>query len=115
MQYASSAMNQANSSLYQGAVSGSTGMPASAPKTIQSAIGRLDGVNERLSKVQSMLDEIAGNLGAHRLVSGSAGERAADNIPTAGAVARLNGAADAAHANLSSIEDTLAAIQRALG
>jgi hypothetical protein len=81
------------------------------PRTIASAISRMEGLNERLAKVNSHLSGIANELGALR----QAGSNGIEKAPCVGAIGRLNDSADAAHSQLADIEDLLSAISTALG
>lgn len=101
---------QTQGSIYPGQ---SGGVPiVSPPRTIASALGRVDGVNERLSKVRAHLNEIADAIGGPRPA-----DEPANNVklPSAGAVGRLNDSVEGAHDFLSEIEGLLGSISRALG
>lgn len=88
-------------------------MTAPTPRTISSAVGRIDALNERLHKVREQLalisDQIGGPRDVNKATSGDNGAEASN------AVSRLNGSADAAHECLSDIESLLGSIGRALG
>jgi hypothetical protein len=91
----------------------SQGGPAvnAAPRTIASAIGRVEGLNERLVEVRQQLSKISDVIGGPRPESDpnkSAGIGS-------GIVYRLNDAADESHMAVTDIESLLASIQRSLG
>lgn len=84
---------------------------ASPPKTLASALSRVEGLNERLMQNIQALDSIANALGALRCGVKSSKV----NPDSVGAVGRLNDVADAAHAHLADIDDLISGISRALG
>lgn len=85
---------------------------AEAPRTIASAMARIDSLNERLSSAREQLSALSDQIGGPRGVSASTGR---DNPPSVGAVGRLNEATETAHSQMSDIEGLLASIGRALG
>jgi hypothetical protein len=87
---------------------------AAPPRTIASAAGRIESLNERLGTVIEHLGSISAQIGAMTPVNGL---NNAKNGQTAacGAVHRLNDAADEAHARLLEIENYIGGIARALG
>lgn len=105
-----SAINQG----YAGAGVVSPQLQPTPPRTIASAIGRIDGLNDRLAKVRESLASIADQIGGPRPVSESA-NKPAQAPPSNNAVSRLNESADYAHDYLSEIESLLGSIGRALG
>lgn len=84
-----------------------------APRTLASAAGRLDNLNDRLSKVTESLSQVASQIGSLTPV-GVGGDPKTRPIDP-GAVIRLNDAADDAHNKIAYIENLIAGIQRALG
>lgn len=87
--------------------------PVEAPRTIASAIGRIDGLNDRLGKVREHLTGISDQIGGPRPTPDPAKE--VGRPPFAGAVGKLNDSTEYAHAYLSDIENLLGSIGRALG
>lgn len=85
---------------------------AEPPKTLASAVSRLDGINEHLAKVAESLSQITSHLGVPVLVSGGANGKQAT---PGGMVHRLNDTAEDAHVRLTEIEALIAGIGRALG
>jgi len=84
-----------------------------APRTIASAIGRVDGLNERLASVRIQLTKISEQIGGPREAIGIT---ATDSPPSeSNAVCRLNDSAERAHECMSDIESLLGCIGRALG
>ena len=83
----------------------------SPPRTIASAMGRVDGLNERLSKVREHLSNLSDQIGGPR----PTGALVKDHEPPTGAVGHLNDSIDAAHDQVADIEDLLGCISRALG
>lgn len=85
-----------------------------APRTISSAISRVDGLNDRLSKIREELSNISDQIGGPRPVSDGTG-KPSQAPPSISAVSRLNDSADYAHDYLTEIEGLLGSIGRALG
>jgi hypothetical protein len=84
------------------------------PRTIASAASRIDGLNERLAKMRESLSMISAQIGA----MSSVGVNVADKngvVTPGGAVYRLNDATDAAHSQMTDIENLIDGIGRALG
>lgn len=94
-----------------GQLGGATQSPV--PRTISSAAGRIDALNERLSKAVEALAMVSSQIGAMTPVSGLSAN--AKNAAPGGAVHRLNDSADEAHAKLAEIENYIESIGRALG
>lgn len=94
-----------------GAQAGVNAVPVT-PRTITSAIGRVESLNERLSGIREQLTSLADQIGGPRGVSGSAQK---EPPPSSGAVGRLNDAVDCSHACASDIDDLLSSIGRSLG
>lgn len=112
MNYASAGIGmQAASNVYQGQQQ--AGLNAPAPRTISSAIGRVEGLNERLSRVREHLTSISDQIGGPRAAT-DAGTKP-QSLPSSNAVSRLNDSADYAHDHLTEIESLLGSIGRALG
>lgn len=82
-------------------------------RTIASAIGRVDGLNDRLAKVREHLANISDQIGGPRLVGEAS--KGTERPPAAGAVGKLNDATEAAHVYVGDIESLLGSIGRALG
>jgi hypothetical protein len=85
---------------------------SAAPRTIASAIGRVDGLNERLAGVRIQLTNISEQIGGPREVCISATDTPPSESNT---VCRLNDSAERAHECMSDIESLLGCIGRALG
>lgn len=89
------------------------GSTAPVPRTIASAIGRMDSLNDRLSKVRAQLEAISDQIGGPRpAVEKSIGDASPEAV---NAVGKLNDSADFAHNYLTEIEGLLGSIGRALG
>lgn len=105
--------------IYSGAQTGSAlgqitaTQPVEAPRTISSAIGRIDGLNDRLAKVREHLAGISDQIGGPRPTPDPAKE--VGRPPSAGAVGKLNDSTELAHNYLGDIEKLLGSIGRALG
>jgi hypothetical protein len=85
---------------------------APPPRTIASAMSRVDGLNERLIQMRGHLSNICEQIGGPYPASAAIGkERAA----SPGAVGRLNDSVDAAHDCVAEIESLLQSISRSLG
>lgn len=82
------------------------------PRTVATAVGRLDALNQRLNELRALSYHLSDQIGGPRPASGQIKGEAPSPM---GAVGRLNDATDAAHETLSDIEETLKAIARALG
>jgi hypothetical protein len=82
------------------------------PKTLASALGRVDGLASRLAEVRNRLGHLADIIGGPRGINGQASEK---EPPPRSAITHLNDSADAAHAVVSDIEDLIAHITNALG
>jgi hypothetical protein len=104
-----STQDHVNQFKYQGAQAGN----APVPRTLNSAAGRLDALNERLSKAVEGLAMVSSQIGAMTPVNGQ--NNAKSQTSACGAVPRLNDAADEAHAKLGEIENYINSLQRALG
>lgn len=87
--------------------------PIVAPRTVASAIGRIDGLNERLQGIRSQLANVSDMIGGPRNIAGN--QKASAAPSPSGAVHRLNDSADNGHSVVSDIEDLLSSIQRSLG
>ncbi len=104
-------------SSYQFATAQTTGgvlQPVTTPRTVASACGRLEQLNERLAGLRNMTYALADQIGGPRPV-GNGIKGVAESAQAYGAVGRLNDSADAAHSTLDEIEETLKAISRSLG
>jgi len=86
---------------------------SAAPRSIASAIGRIDGLNARLAKAREHLATLSDQIGGPRPTDGEAGGD--PKVQPIGAVARLNDATEHAHSQMSDIENLLGSIGRALG
>jgi hypothetical protein len=87
---------------------------AAAPRTVSSAIARMENLTERLQSVTISLNKLAEMIGGPRPMP--ADVKAQQVQPVApSAVQRLNDLADGAHIQVSDIDDALSAIGRALG
>ncbi|HEX5509847.1 MAG TPA: hypothetical protein VFX37_15205 [Pseudolabrys sp.] len=87
-------------------------MTAGPPRTIASAISRLEQVNDRLGAFGERLAIIADQLGVLRAV----GDDPKGAKPLAsGAIERLNHGTEMAHEHLNAIDSLLGAIINALG
>lgn len=102
--------NPANA--YAGLSAQAVGAQLKPPPTIASALGNIEGLNERLSQISQRLNGIADTIGGPRPVSDGAGNVGKSS---AGIVDRLNEGADSAHRRASEIEELVASIGRALG
>lgn len=83
------------------------------PRTIASAIGRVDGLNDRLAKVREILSNFSDQIGGPRPTENA--KNGSASLPSTSTVARLNDSADTAHDCLTEIESLLGCIGRALG
>jgi hypothetical protein len=110
MNYAQGGLIGATSA-YQGHQNTVNSIPV--PRTIASAIGRVENLNERLFGVRNQLTQISDQIGGPRELSNKLSADASPQSPNA--VSRLNDSADAAHDCLSDIESLLGSIGRALG
>lgn len=88
------------------------GQSVAKPRTISSAIGRIDAANDRLAGIVGQLAQVADQIGGPRPTSNEA--RGVSPI-VEGAVGRLNDSADRTHDQLDDIEALLTTIGRALG
>lgn len=100
------------SNLYQQQAAATNSINQPPPRTVASAISRMESLNERLTTASNGLGGIADMLGALR---GVPGKDAVGKPAASGAISRLNDSADTAHSQLSDIEVLLAAISSALG
>ena len=108
MDYAKAAINTG----YQAGIAQNQALN-SVPRTITSAISRVDGLNERLSEVIKGLTSLSDQIGGPRPIAGaSAGE---PKVQSPAVVDRLNDSAEYAHVQLSTIDSLLASIARSLG
>lgn len=107
-------VGQMQANAYNGNYEGglSQGVPE-APRTVASAIGRIDGLNERLQGIRSQLANVSDMIGGPRNIAGN--QKASAAPSPSGAVHRLNDSADHGHSVVSDIEDLLSSIQRSLG
>lgn len=114
MEYHSGLTAQANAYAGQG-ISGLAGVNKNveAPRTLASAGSRMETVNERLAKAADALSMVCQQIGA--MTGLSAGAEAKPAPTPIGAVHRLNELADDANVKLSTVENYIASIQRALG
>jgi len=103
---------QMQANAYQGGLVGAQTAPV--PRTLNSAAGRLDALNERLSKAVEGLAMVASQIGAMTPVNGLNQAKVRETAAS-GAVHRLNDSADEAHAKLSELENYIQSIGRALG
>lgn len=94
----------------KGAANAATPMASKQP-TVASALGRIEGLNGRLCEATKQLAAISDVVGGPRPVSD--GETLKD--APSGIVYRLNDGADAAHRQVSEIEELIGTISRALG
>jgi hypothetical protein len=83
------------------------------PHSISSALGRLDGLNERLDSLRMLANGLADQIGGPRPANNL--NKAVSGQEAVGAVSRLNNAAETAHSSVADIEETLKSIGRALG
>ncbi len=103
----------AQNAQYQNAAMGKQAA-APAPDTLLRAMSSADALNQRLMDVVKQITEIAIAIGGPWPASAAASSVA----PTQGnppAMAVLNERIDAAHARVGEIQDSIGAIQRALG
>lgn len=92
---------------------GNLGAPVvAAPRTITSAIGKIENLNERLTEARKHLANLSDQIGGPRPTS--AGE-SGGNPAAEGVVGRLNDATEYAHQQMADIESLLGSIGRALG
>jgi hypothetical protein len=96
-----------------GNIQGMKNSAVPVPRTIASAIGRVDGLNERLASARIQLTKISEQIGGLRECSEGSTK---DSPPSeSNAVCRLNDSAERAHECMSDIESLLGCIGRALG
>lgn len=88
---------------------------ALVPRTINSAIGRVDGLSDRLKGLLDQVSKIHDAIGGPRNIAGDAGPNKQSPVGGGGAVWRLNESAEEAHRIVSEIEEQLSLIQSALG
>lgn len=86
---------------------------AEAPKTLASAVSRMDNLNGRLAKVIEALGGIAAQIGS--AYPAKAPESGNAQAGSSGTIYRLNDLASDAHTEVSDIENLIAGIQRSLG
>lgn len=86
---------------------------APIPRTVNSAIARMEGLASRLTAAIAVISDVAESIGGPRPMGGDTAKPA--QPPATSAVGRLNELADIAHDQVAQIEDALAAIQRSLG
>lgn len=91
------------------------GVQAIVPRTISSAIGRVDSLGDRLKGLHDQVSKIHDAIGGPRNIGGDAGANKQGQVGGGGAVWRLNESAEAAHQVVNEIEDQLNRIQGALG
>jgi len=117
MEYANAVNGAQANALYQQYAGQASGLGdlkgQEAPRTLASAAGRLDNLNDRLSKVTESLSQVASQIGS-LIPVGIGGDPKSRPIDP-GAVIRLNDAAEDAHNKIAYIESLIAGIQRALG
>lgn len=87
--------------------------PTPVPRSISSALSRMDVAGERLVKVREHLNALADQIGGPRPTEESHLNKQA-GLPS-GAVHRLNDSADRANDIIGEIESLLGSISRALG
>lgn len=111
MDYGINAANAAKAAQYQQYSGATTAISAPPAPTVASALERIESLNERLDQVTRQLAAISDAVGGPRPAGVS------DNTQPAasGIVYRLNDGANAAHRQLSDIEELINAISRALG
>lgn len=97
-----------------GQIGGQAANAAPTPRTLSSASSRIDALNERLAKAAESLSMVSSQIGGLTPVPG-AGNAKNSVTAASGAVHRLNDSADAAHSQISDIENLIAGIGRALG
>jgi uncharacterized phage infection (PIP) family protein YhgE len=114
MEYAYSENQKFQGGAALGGIAGAMDAAKSAPRTLNSAAGRLDTLNDRLSKAVEGLAMAASQIGAMTPVSGL-NQSKNGQTSASGAVHRLNDSVDEAHAKLSEIENYIQSIGRALG
>jgi len=83
-----------------------------APRTIATALSSMDALNDRLSNIRSVINQLCMTIGGPYPASSDAGQKAQQS---SGAVGRLNDSAGAAHETLSEIERLLSSIAHSLG
>jgi hypothetical protein len=83
-----------------------------APKTLASAVSKIESLNARLDKAAESLSMICSQIGALSATNrlGKDGETSASGL-----VYRMNDTADEAHTRLLTIESYISSLQRALG
>lgn len=91
------------------------GVQTIAPRTINSAIGRVDGLSDRLKSLLDQVSNIHDAIGGPRNISGENGTNKPSPVGGGGAVWRLNESAEDAHRVVNEIEEQLNRIQSALG
>lgn len=103
-----------NANALNQAYSSQLGVPTpEVPRTVASAIGKLNSLNERLSATLSQIATISDMIGGPRPAGNV--EKGRDAPPSSGAVGHLNDALDLAHRQCSEAEEMLGSIGRALG
>lgn len=86
------------------------------PRTISSALIRMDSLNERLASLNNQLEQIANTIGGpHPAIGGQTVPVATAAPEPNSAVHRLNGAAEYAHSQVSEAEGLINSIARSLG
>lgn len=107
-------MDYAQAGSYGAQTAASNGLrPVEVPRTITSAISKVDGLNDRLAKVREQLTGLSDQIGGPRLTGD--GSKNAERPPSAGVVGKLNDATESAHNYVGDIENLLGSIGRALG
>jgi hypothetical protein len=106
--------DQAAINAYNGGLQGaSLGGSVEPPRTISSAIARIDGLYDRLVCLRSELSKVSEIIGGPRPL-GTGAKSTSPAVPT-GAVAKLNESADRCHEITLDIESAVSCIQRSLG
>lgn len=103
-------MNVLQQGAAQGVITGKQSVPE-APRTIASALSRMEVLNGRLETTREHLARIASALGAiYPITADDTGKPI-----TNGAVGRLNDAADVGHSLMNQLESVLSALEQVLG
>jgi len=87
---------------------------AEAPRTIASAVGKVDALTDRLFKTRAQLEGLSETIGGPRPVAGGI---SISNVKAqqSGILFRLNDGVESAHSVIDDIEGLLAGISRSLG
>jgi hypothetical protein len=114
MAWSGSEQTQVGVGVGLGGASAINAINSPVPRSIASALARMDVVGERLVKVRDHLNALADQIGGPRPTDSSNGIKGQAGLPT-GAVHRLNDSADRSNEILGDIEDLLGSISRSLG